>query len=245
MNDVPPREGNPLRHDIEKMIEEDDRMGLLEKAGALHGHYCNYLGYGVVAGADAVRKLGVKNTGMEEVVAVVETNNCLTDGVQLTTGCSFGNNALIYRDLGKTAFSLVKRDGKGVRYALDPDFENSREEVYPEAYGLWNRLIVENEQGSPGDFARMMQLFYEMTIQDLDLPVEEMFRVEEKNFVLPPPSMMFDWIKCERCGENVMEPRARLVKGEILCLDCAGESAYFMDSSGMWLQNPAPGDISQ
>ena len=229
--------GNPLRKEIENMIQTLDQQALLYQAGALHGHICNYLGYGVMGGAAAIRELGVHNTGMEEVVAIVETNNCFSDGVQMATGCSFGNNALIYRDLGKTAFSLVKKDGEGVRYILDPDFEDSRQEEYPEAYGLWNELVAEKKDGTPEKFARMMKLFHEITLKDLDVPIEKMFRIRKGTFVLPPPSMMYPWVRCAACGENIMESRARRIKGEIICLECANETIYAMDSRGIgvWL----------
>ncbi|NLE73421.1 MAG: hypothetical protein GX604_02150, partial [Actinobacteria bacterium] len=159
-------EGNSLRQDIEHMIQAMDLRGLLNKAGELHGHLCNYLAYGVMGATSAVRDLGVRNTGMEEVVAIVETNNCFTDGVQIVSGCSFGNNALVYRDIGKTAFSLVKKDGDGVRYILDPEFEDSRPQVYPEAYALWNQLIVEKKDATPDAFAQMMNLFHDMTLSE-------------------------------------------------------------------------------
>jgi len=225
--------GNPMRQHVEAMIHNDDRRGLLDIAGMLHGHFCNYLAYGVVAGASAVRELGVQNTGMEEVVALVETNNCFADGIQLTTGCSFGNNALVYEDLGKTAFSLVRRDGEGVRYVLDPEFEDSREAAYPEAYGLWKRLIVDKEEARPEELAGMMRLFHEMTLQEIDVPVETMFRIQKGRFDLPPPSMMYPWVRCARCGENVMENRIRMVQKETLCLACAGESVFAVDSRGI------------
>lgn len=80
--------------------------------------------------------MDVKSTGMEEVIAIVETNNCFNDGTQVITGCSFGNNALIYKDVGKTEVTVAKRDGSDIRTALDSDFEDSCEEEYPEAYEL-------------------------------------------------------------------------------------------------------------
>ena len=227
------QEGNPLREGIETMIQDNNLEGLLHHAGALHGHFCNYLAYGVIGGAAAIRDLEVRNTGMEEVIAIVETNNCFTDGVQIVTGCSFGNNALVYRDLGKTAFSLVKRDGEGVRYVLDPEFEDSREKVYPEAYGLWNELVVEKKDGSPEKYARMMKLFHDMTLKDLDISVEQMFQVRKGRFDLPVPSMMYPWVRCARCGENVMESRIRRVRGELMCLECAGEPISTVDSRGI------------
>lgn len=101
---------NPNRAEIEQLIEHGDLEGLLKKTGELHGHYCPYLGYGVKAGYIAMQELGIKSKGMEEVIAIVETNNCFSDGIQMITGCTFGNNALIYKDYGKNAVTVAKRD---------------------------------------------------------------------------------------------------------------------------------------
>ena len=60
---------------------------------------------------------------MEELIAIVETNNCFSDGVQVVTGCTFGNNGLIYKDLGKTAVTVAKRDGTAIRIVLDPNMK--------------------------------------------------------------------------------------------------------------------------
>ena len=55
---------------------------------------------------------------MEKVTCIIECNNCFSDGVQITTGCTFGNNALIYRDLGKNAFTLIRRGGRALRVTV-------------------------------------------------------------------------------------------------------------------------------
>ena len=100
---------NP-RTPIEAMIRQGDLEGLLRKAGELHGHFCPYVALGVRAGYLALTTLGIeRNLGMEEVLAIVETNNCFSDGIQVVTGCTVGNNALIYRDLGKTAVTVATR----------------------------------------------------------------------------------------------------------------------------------------
>ena len=97
---------NP-RQEIEKAIAVGDLPKLLKMSGMLHGHFCPFSAIGVKAAARAMKELSVRSTGMEEVIAIVETNNCFSDGVQFVTSCSFGNNALIYRDYGKTAFTLA------------------------------------------------------------------------------------------------------------------------------------------
>ena len=77
---------NP-RAPIEELIRQGDLEGLLRKAGELHGHFCPYVALGVRAGYLALTALGIEqNLGMEEALAVVETNNCFSDGIQVITG---------------------------------------------------------------------------------------------------------------------------------------------------------------
>lgn len=225
--------GNPVRKEIENLIGSGNLKGLLEKAGELHGHFCNYLAYGVMAGYIAVRELGVKSTGMEEVIAIVETNNCFSDGVQMVTGCSFGNNALIYKDLGKTAMTLAKRDGSAIRIALDPDFEDSREKEYPEAYELFNKIVVKREKAEPEEYMKMMMLFYEMTIKELNKSEDEMFRIKRMKIKLPDYAPIFATVRCSICGENIMETRSRIKDGKTVCMDCAEEEQYVLDGRGI------------
>ncbi len=85
------------RQAVETMIQSCDLEGLLRHAETIHGHRCPMLALGVKAGQYAMKYLEQESTGMEEVVAVVECNNCFTDGIQVVTGCTFGNNALILK----------------------------------------------------------------------------------------------------------------------------------------------------
>lgn len=225
--------GNPFREEIERLIEIGDLRGLLDKAGELHGHLCNYLTYGVMAGYIAVRELEVKSTGMEEVIAIVETNNCFSDGVQMVTGCSFGNNALIYRDLGKTAVTVAKRDGSSIRIALDPDFEDSRKEEYPEAYELWDKIVAKREKATPEEHGRLMRLFAEMSIKELSRSPDEMFRTKLTKVTVPKYAPIFASVRCSICGENVMETRARVKDGKPVCMDCVGGEQYVLDGRGI------------
>ena len=225
--------GNPLRKEIQRLIEAGNLAGLLNKAGELHGHLCNYLTYGVIAGYIAVRELKVKSTGMEEVVAIVETNNCFSDGVQMVTGCSFGNNALTYRDLGKTAVTVAKRDGTAIRIALDPDFEDSREKEYPEASELWNKIVARREKATSEEQGRLMQLFAEMSTKELSKPADKMFRIKRIKITVPEYAPIFASVRCSICGEKVMETRARVKEGKPVCMGCAGGEHYVLDGRGI------------
>ncbi len=79
----------------------------------------------------------------------METHNCFADGVQMTTGCTFGDNALIFRDVGKTATPLALRGGKGIRVALKPGYPEEMTADNSEAQDLFERFIRLREKGAP------------------------------------------------------------------------------------------------
>ena len=222
-----------LRTDIEKLIKNDNFKGLLNKAGELHGHLCSYLTYGVLAGYIAVKELKIKCTGMEEAVAIVETNNCFSDGIQVVTGCTFGNNSLIYKDIGKTAVIVAKRDGTAIRIVLDPDFEDSREAKYPEAYEYWNKIIVKREEASSKEHEKMMQLFAEMALQELNEPIDKMFRIKHLKVIVPEYAPIFTSVRCSICGEKIMESRARVKDGKPICITCGKVDYNTVDGRGI------------
>ena len=72
--------GNP-REQINAFLREGDLTAILRQAARFHGHYCPGLAFGVMAGWAGLKRPGFDNTGMEEVLAVVECNNCFVDGI--------------------------------------------------------------------------------------------------------------------------------------------------------------------
>ena len=113
-------ENNKIHHSIiksEPRIEIQNHISnnrtdlLMMGAAQMHGHYCSGLAMGVMAAVYAMRYLGE----MKDLTAIVETKNCFVDGVQWVTGCTFGNNALIYKEIGETALTLSCRNGKSIR----------------------------------------------------------------------------------------------------------------------------------
>lgn len=221
---------NP-RQEIEKAITDGDLHKLLRISGMLHGHYCPGSAMGVKAAALAMRELGAKSTGMEEVVAIVETNSCFADGVQLVTGCSLGNNALIYRDYGKTALTLARRTGEAVRVAVKPD-GLSLEKREPEAMALFKKVVKER-QGTEEDSQKLRRTWVELSFKMLDLPDEELFTISRIKVKVPEYAGIFPSVKCSMCGENTMEPRARIRDGKFVCLPCSGQAYFQLTGNGM------------
>ncbi len=220
---------NP-RREIELAIADGDGQKLLRLSGLLHGHYCPGSALGVKAAARAVREMGVRSMGMEEVIAIVETNSCFADGIQMVTGCSLGNNSLIYRDYGKTAFTLAKRTGEGIR--ISAIFERVAQERSPEAAELWEKVVVKRS-GSEEENRQLTRLWKELSFKVVEFPDEEVLKIEKVNINVPAYARIFASVPCSVCGENIMEPRARVKDGKYICLPCSGHQYYQLAGDGM------------
>jgi formylmethanofuran dehydrogenase subunit E len=222
------------RKTLEQMIKSGDLEGLLRSAEIIHGHRCPGLALGVKAGHYAMNHLAVENSGMEEVVAIVECNNCFTDGIQVITGCTFGNNALIYRDLGKMAVTVARRrDGRAVRLVVRPDFRQRLFERYPAVGPLFDKVMVQ-KQGNDEDQHRFKHLWEAVARRELvEVPLEEHFRVQPLTIQVPAASRMLPTAVCSRCGEGVMESRVKVRDGQTLCLTCAGAAYGLLTGQGL------------
>jgi formylmethanofuran dehydrogenase subunit E len=221
------------RSEIERRIRENDLAGLLRLTALIHGHYCVGSALGVIASTYAMRKLNVEeNTGMERLIAIVETNNCFSDGVQMVTGCSFGNNSLVYKDYGKTALSLVRRSGEGVRLSTRPDLGDLLKDKNPETQGLYWRSVNQRNT-SPEEEARMMELNERHCFHVLNIPAESIFKIEEVKVELPSYSRLLESHICEKCGEKVMETKAVRIDDRYYCADCGEAEFGQLDWSGI------------
>jgi formylmethanofuran dehydrogenase subunit E len=222
------------RKAVETMIRGRDLEGLLRQAETIHGHRCPFLALGVKAGQYAMSYLEQESTGMEEVVAIVECNNCFTDGIQVVTGCTFGNNALIFKDLGKTAVTVARRrDGAAVRLVVRPDFRERLFARYPAAGPLFDQVVVQR-RGTPEDQHRFRHLWEAVARRELtEVPLEEQVLIQPQTVTLPGYARMFASEICSICGEAVMEPRIRMQGGQKVCLACAGQEYYQLTGQGI------------
>ena len=227
------------RQALEQMIRSNDLEGLLRHAETIHGHRCPMLALGVKAGCYAMNYLETENTGLEEVVAVVECNNCFTDGIQVVTGCTFGNSALIFKDLGKTAVTVARRrDGKAVRLCVRADFREQMFARYPAVAPLFEQVVIQG-QGSDEDRHRFQHLWQAVARRELqEVALEEQFLIQPLTMTLPPLARRFATLTCSRCDEGVMEPRIRIKGGQMLCLACAGEEYYVLTGLGVGCARP-------
>jgi formylmethanofuran dehydrogenase subunit E len=165
------------------------------EAVRFHGHVCPGLAIGFRASTIAMSHLGAERAEDEELIAIVENDSCSADAVQWLTGCTFGKGNFYFRDYGKQVFTFALRpSGRAVRVAL--------------------RAPEQRPPTPEGDRAAAVE-------QMLAGPEEELFAVELKTIVLPDTARIQKSVRCDRCGEPVMESRIRRVSGEQICIPCA------------------------
>jgi formylmethanofuran dehydrogenase subunit E len=233
---IPQMMQNP-RLSIEEMIQNQDLKGLIEKAAELHGHLCSFVTMGVIAGCLAVRKLGEESTdGMERITCIIECNNCFSDGVQITTGCTFGNNALIYRDLGKNAFTLIKRGGKALRICVRPEvreiIDTLQEKIYPGSQELFDKVVT-RRSGTGKEGELLKKLFLRSSYDLLTIPQGKLLDVHEVQVESEKYAPIFRSCTCALCGEKIMETRARVQNEKIVCIPCSHDSFFQLDGAGI------------
>lgn len=223
MNTVPEKLYNP-RQEIRQLLLDGELEKLLEMTGMLHGHYCPGVSLGVKAVYIAFKELGITdNTGMEEIMAVVECNNCFVDGVQFASGCSLGNNALVYKDLGKAAATFYKRGSSdAVRVcAKSFDLDTEPDDEKQEADALFERAVKKREKLSDTEQKRMKELWIKRSFAVVNAPDTDIFTITRTNAPVFAFAPIFDSQTCSVCGDKVMETRTHLQNGKPVCIPCA------------------------
>ena len=180
---------------------------LVDKASAFHGELCPGLATGIQAARLALREFG-EPVGRGTLVAVVETDMCGVDAVQVLTGCTVGNRNLILLDYGKIGYQFFK-DGRAVRIA-------GRHPWSLEFQATRRRMLAGTATDEEKAFYPRLRAAEVDRI--LALPPEELFTVDEFNAERPLTSSVDPWLVCDECGEEVMESRIRHFQGRELCI---------------------------
>jgi formylmethanofuran dehydrogenase subunit E len=148
-----------------------------------------------IAGLSALAAPQIARARDEELVAIVENDACGVDAVQRVAGCSFGKGNLIFRDVGKHAYTFFSRGtGRGVR-------------------------VVGHRRGMPGRLEddREARIRWILEAPEADVVSRTEVTVDE-----PPRARVFQSALCAACGEPVMETRLVDAGGRRLCIPCAG-----------------------
>ncbi len=182
---------------------------------AFHGHLCPGLAIGIRVAEQALQEMG-ERPGDEQVVALVETNNCAVDAIQFITGCTFGKGNLIHLDYGKNAFRFIRRkDNKAIRIIVRPNAFGALSE---QEQAIMKRWRSGTATASEKEQAQALQ--QRRTEMILSAPLADLVEVQEIQPVVPPRASIFNSVACSACGENTMETRLHLLEGKTYCLEC-------------------------
>ncbi len=235
----------PRRSFIQRVNTRDTET-LLRGAGTLHGHYCPGLSVGVIAAVEGLHALAeecgirvadlMSSDGLEELLVLPECNNCSVDGIQYVTGCTLGNNGLIYRDIGKTAFTMAVRSGKGVRLFLKEDTVSLVSEAVPEFPELFDTVIRRSDRDAEM-VRRYKRASREASFHLLNVPVWDLFSKEAVEVSLPDYAPMKASVTCGGCGESFMETKSVSCGDNLCCRACAGAEIPTVIGGGIVLEN--------
>ncbi len=197
--------------DAAAIMELDD----FKKCAAFHGHVCGGLALGYTAAKAGLKWLKSHRALDEELVAVVETDACCVDAIQVLTGCTFGKGNLLYRDYGKMCFTFFNRaTGKGVRLAM----KNGNFQVDSRQINLFDKVragtITADERAELEKFAA------QRTAELLESPVEELFDLTEVTEKMPVKARIAASKPCSRCGEPTMETKLEPLEQMLVCRGC-------------------------
>jgi len=201
------------------LVEDSDKIKQIivpfSEVTEFHGHVCPGSAIGYHAAEIAVKELSSSRSEDEEFLTIVENDSCSVDAIQVVTGCTFGKGNLIFKDHGKQVFTFVNRNtGDALRVSLskdineiDPEFSELRKKAFSESAGKEEKIEFEKRKN-------------EFSQKILDLPDNELFKIEHVKIDIPEEARMFPSVKCAKCGEMVAEHRARVENGNFVCIPC-------------------------
>jgi formylmethanofuran dehydrogenase subunit E len=164
---------------------------LMEKAARFHGHICPGLALGVLA-AKYLLEHGFNYSPNEEVVAVVENDNCSVDAIQVLLGTTYGKGNLIHQDYGKPNYYFYNRETqKALKLSL-------------------NRKTFDKKKSSKHEYIKHL----------LDSKAEKIFSIYEIEFNPPSMAEIEDSIPCDICGEPTMNSRLMFYENSSMCIPC-------------------------
>ncbi|MBN1401682.1 MAG: tRNA (N6-threonylcarbamoyladenosine(37)-N6)-methyltransferase TrmO [Anaerolineae bacterium] len=214
----------------------------LEATIAFHGHLCPGLMTGVRVAEVALREIG-SHAQDEEVVAIVETDNCAVDAIQFLVGTTFGKGNLLHLDHGQNVFTFGRRsDRKAIRVRV-----KSRPRPPQSAHDEAIIARGRSDDASCEEVEALNALWRQRALAILDLDEDALLEIEElTDFQIPDKASLHPSIRCERCGQMTMATRIQVLDGRNLCIACyaaeTGGQGVSLRSIGVVHNDLVPGE---
>ena len=162
-----------------------------------------------------MERLDVQKLPDEGLLAIVETDACGADAIQVMTGCTIGKGSFILKNYGKHAFSLIdRRRRKAIRVCLRADAFRADSE------SLFLSGKVREDKASPEELAKFRRLQQERTQEILGTSAESLFKIEEISPDISPKARIMESEICDFCGEPTKMDLLRNIHGKRICIPC-------------------------
>jgi formylmethanofuran dehydrogenase subunit E len=185
-----------------------------EDVTEFHGHSCPGLALGYRVSLVALKEFEGRASD-EELVAIVENDACPVDAVQVMTGCTFGKGNLIFKDHGKQAYTFFERP---YPEALRISVKWLSPEETEDEKAMWERY---KKGDSSEEVLKTVHSRESRKISSiLHADDKDLFDIQRISIDLPEKAKIYPSVKCNVCNEKVMEPRARIKGGDIICIPC-------------------------
>jgi formylmethanofuran dehydrogenase subunit E len=186
-----------------------------QRCAVFHGHICPGLAIGYQAAKAGIVWLEENRAADEEIVAIVETNACGVDAVQVLTGCTFGKGNFIHKDHGKQAFTFISRkSGRGIRIAMKPGGIGLDERHQELLKKIMDESATEDER------REFWTIHRQKSQEILEKPAEALFTIQAVDIPIPPKARIEPSIPCFRCGEPTMASKLAEQDGHKVCKGC-------------------------
>lgn len=188
-------------------------MGALEEAlkatAARHKHLCPRQVLGVRIAMTGAASLGLEIPRQDKrLLAIVETDGCFADAVEVATGCTVGHRRLRVEDHGKVAATFVDvKTDEAVRVSPDLKVRERAKEYAPEEKRRYYAQL------------RAYQI----------MPDDELLDVRAVQLTPPLKEVLSRSgirTNCSSCGEEIINERGIRRNGALLCRSCAGDAYY-------------------
>ena len=196
-------------------MKKSNQLFDYQKITEFHGHECLGTAIGYRVGEMAIEKLSTKKAVDEEFLAIVENNSCSVDAIQVVTGCTMGKGNLIFKDYGKQVYTFLNRNtGNAIRISLKIDLETINPHFHEARMKAFSSKADEADKK---EFEKQKDV---LNKKILEMPGEELFKIEKVEIEPPEKARIYQTIKCTECGDLVSEHRARIKDGKIVCIPC-------------------------
>jgi formylmethanofuran dehydrogenase subunit E len=223
---------NDPRKEILNNIEKGRTDLLLLQAGQLHGHFCPGLAMGVMGACYAMNKMKTDSISLEGLKVIIETGSCVSDGVEFVTGCSIGKGSLFYKDLGKTAFTIVNKDGKGIRMCAKHESPDIIKASFPAFQDYYQKVVIEKST-DPEMIANYKKASFDRNFKTLSIPIDQLFTIQDIQLEIPEKNGKDESVVCSVCGESVRKSKTTEINGKIVCTTCSNNSYGILDNHGI------------